>query len=346
MGPPNRCSALFLIVVIVLSGAGSAQSPSKPRVAVFPFDNRTTAPKDMNLETKLADDLISRITASGGFQIVDRQYLDRILAEKNLKYDPNFDSATAAKSGLLGTVDFIVAGQIDAFNSNTQDQQSSHFGVKTDQTVGTVTMRATARIISVERGTVLSAPSADTSQKKVLASGMQITIKNHTTNDAGGTKDVQQALRQLEDAATADMASKLAAKIDDVAKANEQTITPGAKSPVLVAPTSVTAVTPTSTPAPVKPKLVNVSNGMVFINKGSAAGVKAGDKFTVTRSEQTNMTDPDTGKTLVRHRTVCKLVISDVDETFSSGKCTAPNPETRSAENLPKAGDEIVPAGL
>lgn len=345
--------SLRYLVLVICVIPSLARAQTKPRIAVFPFDNRTTAPKDMNLENKIADDLISSITASGGFQIVDRQYLDRILAEKNLKYDPNFDSATAVRSGLLGTVDFIVAGQIDAYNANTQDQQVSHFGSTTAQTSGTVAMRATARIISIERGSVLSAPSADISQTQVLAKSTQTTLgslvpkslKGQQLNNAQGTKNVDQALRGLVDKATAGLASELSAKIDEAAKANESTAVAAkiASEPPPPAPAPTGAVAP---PTQAKPKLVNVENGLVYINKGSATGVKVGDKFEIKRSIETTMKDPDTGQPLVKHKGVCSLVITSVEESFSSGKCKPADPNARSAENTPKSGDEIVPAGF
>lgn len=339
-----RCLAFIASLI-----PGFAYAQTKPRIAVFPFDNRTTAPKDMNLENKIADDLISSITGSGGFQIVDRQYLDRILAEKNMKYDPNFDSATAAKSGLLGTVDFIVTGQIDAYNANTEDQQVSHFGSTTIQTNGTVAMRATARIISVERGSILSAPSADISQTSVLTKANQTTLgvlvpkilKGQQFNNAQGTKNTDQALRGLVDKVTTDLAAKLSVKIDEVAKANESTTLLVAKSDSEPAAASKVAAATAG-----KPKLVNVEHGLVYINKGSDTGVKVGDKFEIKRSIETTMKDPDTGQTLVKHERVCSLVITSVEESFSSGKCTPPAANVHSAENTPKSGDEIVPVGL
>ena len=59
----------------------------------------------MNIGVKVADQLISKLAGNSAFTVFDRQYVDRLLAEKNLKYDPNYDSAGAAKSGLMGTVD-------------------------------------------------------------------------------------------------------------------------------------------------------------------------------------------------------------------------------------------------
>lgn len=341
-----RCLAFVISVIPSL-----ARAQAQPRIAVFPFDNRTTAPKDLNLENKIADDLISSITGGGRFQIVDRQYVDRILSEKNLKYDPNYDSATTARSGLLGTVDFIVAGQIDAYNSNTEDQQVSQFGSTTTQTNGTVTMQATARIISIERGSVLSAPSADASQTSILTKNTHTilgsfvpkVLKGQQLTNAQGTKNTDQALRGLVDKAAAELATKLSVKIDEAARANESTTSVALKPDSEPAAASrVAAAAATAA----KPKFVNVENGLVYINKGSITGVKVGDKFEIKRSIETTMKDPDTGQPLVKHKGVCSLVITSVEESFSSGKCKPADPNAHSAENTPKSGDEIVPAGF
>jgi len=86
---------------------------------------------------------------------------------------------------------------------------------------------------------------------------------------------------------------------------------------------------------PATPKFVGVEDGLTVINKGTDAGIKVGDKFSVTRPTDTGMKDPDSGQAIIRKKKVCTLVISVVEDGISSGGCDG---------GLPTKGDEIAPA--
>jgi len=311
----------------------------KPRVAVYPFDDRTTANKDMQIGAKVADILISKLTASGAFTVYDRQYVDKILAESHLKYDPNYDSASAAKAGLLGTVDLVVAGQIDAYNAAAKPSNSDMVFGKVHQIDGAVTLKVTARLISVEKGSIESAPNAGNDQKALV--GKDIILRGHGTGNCPKTEEQEkmmddQALRGLVDKATEEVAKQLSGQIDPLAASIKPFVGPPPAAQKEV------AATVDNTPKPangtVNALFLGMSEGLVYIDKGSSAGVKLGDRFTIRRSVTKPFNDSN-GKPVVVHKSICTAVIDTVEETSAAGKCLA---ESKSPDAVPHKGDEAL----
>ncbi len=96
---PRRFTSLLLCALLflpTLSKAHSQGAPSpiqvheraKPRIAVFPFDDRTTANKDMNIGTKVADEIIAKLATNSNFIVYDRNHVDRLLQGKKPQVRP------------------------------------------------------------------------------------------------------------------------------------------------------------------------------------------------------------------------------------------------------------------
>ncbi|WP_213804365.1 CsgG/HfaB family protein [Granulicella sp. dw_53] len=330
----------YIVALFFLTCTGLAQA--KPRIAVFPFDDRTTSNKDMNIGTKVADLLIAKLTTNGAFAVYDRQYVDRLLAEKDRKYDPNYDSAVAAKSGLMGTVDMVVSGQIDAFNANATQVVSGKFVTKRVETDGAVVLKVTARLISVERGSIIMAPSANAEQKGVLAKADTVAplITKHLPGSKDGldinqqhaTNNTDQALRKLVDEAADEVTKQLATQVAQAA----------ATVQVITTPPPPPAPKPESHPslAGARADFVGISDGLAYIDKGSAAGVKVGQKIAVRRSVNTGLKNSG-GEAILRHKAVCTLLVSVVEEGSAAGKCV-PEPTAHGQDGVPHPGDEII----
>ncbi len=328
--------SLYVAASLVIASAGLAQTePAKPRIAVFPFDDRTTANKDMSIGTKVADLLISKLTTNGAFIVYDRQYVDRLLAEKNLKYDPNYDSAGAAKSGLMGTVDMVVAGQVDAFNANANESTKNYVYRKVHEIDGAVSLKVTARLISVEKGSILLAPSASNDQNGVLAADN--TYMKNPLNPKNGLgfdntsalKNQDQALRKLVDQAAEEVAKQLSTQVSPLAATIQ---------PIMIIRKPMPAVETKLNPA----KLVGVVDGLTYFDQGLASNVKVGDRYSVRRSSDTGLKD-GMGHPIQRHKTICSLTVSAVEEASAAGKCV-PTPTAKGADAVPKAGDEVIAA--
>ncbi len=328
----NRLCAYIAGLMVIASLAGSCAAQVKRRIAVFPFDDRTTANKDMNIGIKIADLLIAKLATNGAFNVYDRQYIDRILAEKNLKYDPNFDSAAAAKSGLMGTVDMVITGQIDSFNANTSQTTKGSFVKKTVETDGLVSLKVTARLISVEKGSIVIAPSASDEQKDVLSSSKQLMpgMNNGAQGSLFGgnneeSKNADAAMRKLVDQAADEVAKQLTTELSQSAMTLPiDTIQPAAPGPIKA---------DTGTAAMSKAMFVGINDGQAFIDKGSQTGIKVGD---------TGLKGGD-GKPILRHKLVCTLTIAEVEDSSAAGKCV-PGQALHGADGVPHAGDEVVAA--
>ena len=114
-------------VVILALGAVSAwgQAPHKKRVAVFDFDNaavqggitlpfaETNAP---NLGKAAADLLITKLVQEGKVSVIERNAIDKLLAEQNFSNTDRTDPVTAAKLGRILGVDAIILGTITHYD--------------------------------------------------------------------------------------------------------------------------------------------------------------------------------------------------------------------------------------
>ena len=294
----------------------------------------------MNIGTKVADLLIAKLTANGTFVVYDRQYIDRILAEKDRKYDPNYDSSSAAKAGLLGTVDMVISGQIVAFSANTNQVTSGKYLSKRVETDGTVELKITARFISVEQGSILLAPSANTEEKGVLAKSDTVAplVTNRLpgggldVNQQQATSNTDQALRKLVDQAADNVTKQLAGEVAQTATSMPMT---SAHAPEAPTKTDTHASTSVS-----KILFVGISEDLAYIDKGSEAGIKVGQKFTIRRSVDTGLKN-GAGEPVIRHKAVCALTISTVEDSSAAGKCI-PDPTAHGADGIPHTGDEVV----
>ncbi|MBU0482950.1 MAG: ankyrin repeat domain-containing protein [Proteobacteria bacterium] len=122
---------------LVRNISASLSQQKRSRLAVIEFT-------DLNgnvsgLGKFLAEELTTKLFASGSFQVVERRLIEKILQEQQLSMSGIIDEETVIKVGSLLGVDFIATG-------TTADLGSS--------------IKINARIISVEKGVVFSVASA------------------------------------------------------------------------------------------------------------------------------------------------------------------------------------------
>ena len=85
---------------------------------------------------------------------------------------------------------------------------------------------------------------------------------------------------------------------------------------------------------PALPMVAGIANGSVYINEGTASGIKEGDRFQVVRKVDVGLKDPQTGQAITEKHKVCVLVIANVNDNSSSGTCQG---------GLPQSGDMAEP---
>ena len=279
-------------------------SQGKKRVAVMEFDARGVQNHDLG--GRISDGIISELAGSGNFDVVDRDNLARVVQEQNAGYGDRFDAATAAKIGKLANVNILIVGRVDGFTANvTNDSKQGFLSTKATQT-GDVDLRVTARVIQVETGNILQAPSVESHPNAVLG---QTTVYGDARNPLGSSSTHAGnggGLQKLVDASVHDVSVQLASKI---------------RAASLTAPAVVVA-----------PKFVGIQDGLVVVNKGQNAGIKVGDKYDVSRQSDTGLKDPDTGQPILRKKKICTFTVSEVEDAISSGKCEG-------TDVPPQAGD-------
>ena len=83
-----------------------------------------------------------------------------------------------------------------------------------------------------------------------------------------------------------------------------------------------------------------MSEGLAVIDKGSADGVKVGQKFVIQRQIDTGLKTAS-GTAIIRHKKVCTLTVTSIEDTSSAGTCTS-GQAGHNPDGAPKSGDEVV----
>jgi TolB-like protein len=122
--------------------AAAAPEPQRPTVAILYFDYQGSSESLWVLQKGLAQMLISDLSVLDGWQIVERDRLEALLAEHDLGRQGKLDPATAARVGkLLGARYMVLGGYFDVMDA----------------------LRVDARLVEVETGRVLGSTGATSS---------------------------------------------------------------------------------------------------------------------------------------------------------------------------------------
>lgn len=320
---PQSIEMFKRIVVFAALAISLLAQEGKKRIAVYLFDDSTIVRRsahqtgeDQSIGQKIADTLVGKLAESGVYQVVDRQHLESLMKEQNLKYSDRFDSAAVTKVGKLANVDAIITGTVNAFSANTSQKSSGNFVSKKTQVIGSVTLKVTARVISVETGSILAAPSATGDQNEVLAEKTSSELVQGVESKSS-TGNLNTAIDSLVDKAIESSSASLAQAI--VAKA-----------------ASINSANSSGVVIQSQFKIVGVSEGQTFINKGKDGGLKSGATLQVYRVVSTGLTDPDSGKPITKRKGICVLTLGDVEDTSASGTCKG---------DAPQAADVAEPSG-
>ncbi len=279
------------------------QSSQKKRVAIFDFDNAAApggisspffAMNGPNLGKAAADLLITKLVQDGNVIVVERNAIDKLLAEQNLTNSDRTDPVTAAKLGRVLGVDAIILGTITHydFEDKTTGGGGSRFGgfggsstktkhdIKADVTISTrLVSPDTAEVLAVSQGT-----------GQVNRKGVKVDIRDAGAYMMMGGTANNPIMNECMDNAIAQLAADL-----------EQAF-------------------------PKVPPHIPVINGMVanaddpgrlVLNVGAHDGVKLGDRLQVWRVGK-EVKDPETGKLLMRDdKLLGEAVITQVNDIFS-----------------------------
>ncbi len=308
----RRAVTAALLFLTVLTAAEAQQ---KKRVAVLSFDYATVRSgvsalfgTDKDIGKGISDLLVDRLVQDGVYSVIERNQLDKILAEQNFSNSDRADANTAAKIARVLGVDAIIIGSITQFG---RDDKKTDIG---GGALGNVTGRFGLGGIRKSQSTAvvqITGRMIDTSTAEILAS---CTAKGDSTRSGTGLLGAGGSVYGPEAGAGIDMASRNFADtiIGEATTKTVQDLARQLEARAGSLPTNVVAVS--GLVADASP------DGTIIINVGSRAGVKVGDRLSIKRKVR-EVRDPATGKVLrAIEDSVGSITITEVEETSAVGK--------------------------
>ena len=312
---------LSILILILIAVSSNAQT--RKRVAILPFDDRGVSSalggsqygSGGHVGSRISDELISKLSAMGTFEIIDQEHLNTVIQAQNQGYGDRFSAAGAAKLGKLVNADVLIFGKVDSLSADSKMENKGNVLSQKQVQTGVVDLTVTARVITVETGTIITAPSASSEQSVVLSTRTSSSLPIY------GAATAQSPSAPVYGNAWS--AKPIEKVIDDVTTQICQKVSGSISSLQLAAA------------APTLPKFVGIEDGLVVINKGQNAGVKVGQQFNVVRPTDSGLRDPDTNEPIIRKKKLCTMTVTTVEDKISSGKCDG--------DAVPQKGDEITP---
>jgi curli biogenesis system outer membrane secretion channel CsgG len=245
---------------------------------------------DQDIGKGISDMLVDKLLKDGKYRLVERTALDKILAEQNFSNSDRADSTTAAKIGKVLGVDAIIIGSITQFGRDDKHTNVGgggyglgRFGVGG---VGTSKAKAvvgiTARVINVSTGEILASVEgmgeSTRSGTSLLGGGGGWSGGGGGGLNMGSSNFANTILGEATHKAVDDVGAKLDDEADKI-------------------PTHVVEISGL---------VADATGNTLILNVGKKAGVKVGDKLTISRQVRV-VKDPATGK-------VIKAVVDKVGE--------------------------------
>jgi curli biogenesis system outer membrane secretion channel CsgG len=303
----------WVIVLVLAAGAAWGEAPQKKRIAIFDFDNAAVQGgmslpyvenNPPNIGKAAADLLITKLVQDGNVSVIERNAIDKLLAEQNLTNSDRTDPATAAKLGRILGVDAIIMGTITHYDyaDKTTGGGGSRFAgfggfgggsMKTKHNI-TAKVLISTRLVSPDTAEVLAASEG---AGQVDHKGVKVDIRD-ASSIMGPTAN-NPVMNECMDKAIAQLAAQLeqqfvklpprAAVIDGlVADAGE--------------------------------------SGQLVLNVGGQHGLRVGDHLQVWRAGK-EIKDPVTGKVLLRDDTLLgEAVVTTVNDISSIAHYTGKEP--------------------
>jgi curli biogenesis system outer membrane secretion channel CsgG len=308
---PYAALLASVFFALVLSADAQNAPARRPRVAVLDFDYATVQTvsasvfgTNVDIGKGIVQMLVTDLVKDGSFSVVDRQAMDKILAEQNFSNSNRADSNSAAKIGKLLGADAIIVGSITEFGNEKKETGIGGGGAnwhgiglgKIGHTNSKANVAINARIINVDTGEIMSV--AEGKGQSARASTNMLGGGGNWHGAGGGdvnfgSSDFQQTIiGEATKQAVDQLSSGL---VSGASKVSTRTIT-------------------------VEGTVAAVEGDQIVLNVGGKAGIKVGDQFTVVRVSK-EIKDPTTGAVLRRLSSPVGVVkATDVDDV--SAVCT------------------------
>jgi len=287
------------------AGAPVAPQGRKKRVAIFDFDYATVQTAsaaafgtNIDVGKGITDLLVKYLVQDGTYSVIERQVLDKILAEQNFSNSDRANPTSAAKLGKLLGVDAIIVGAVTQFGNDTKTTGVGGggggiggFGLGGfHHSNSKAIVNIDARIVDIDTAEILGVAEghgeSSRSSTSLLGGGGNWRGFGGGAVDFGSS-DFQQTI--LGEAVKASVQQLSAGLIADNAKLQVRTII-------------------------VSGLVAAVDGGQIVLNVGAKAGVKVGDQLSVERVTK-EIKDPATGQVIRRLSTPVGVVkVTDVDD--------------------------------
>jgi curli biogenesis system outer membrane secretion channel CsgG len=307
----KRLGFLVACLGLVLATTASAQSPTasatarKKRVAVFDFDYATVHAgvsaifgRDIDIGRGVSDLLVTMLVKDGGYSVIERKALDKIMAEQNFSNSDRANPVSAARLGKLLGVDAIVVGSITQFGNDTKNTGVGAVGAGLGKVgLGGFSRKESKAVVALDARIV----DIDTAEILAVAEGKGESKRTSTSMLGGGggwggfgaggvnfgASDFQNTIiGEAVKAATEQLSTNVIAGKDR-----------------LVTRTVI-----------VEGLVAAADGGQIVLNVGGKAGLKVGDQLNVERVSR-EIKDPATGKVIRRMTSPVGVVrVTDVDD--------------------------------
>jgi len=303
--PSNAQSATTQGAAAAPAGASAQPEGRKKRVAVLDFDYATVQTNssaifgtNVDVGKGITDLLVKYLVQDGTYSVIERQQIDKILAEQNFSNSDRANPASAAQLGKLLGVDAIIVGSVTQFgNENKNTNIGGGGGNWHGFGVGGFSHKKSKAIVTVDARLV----NVDTAEIMGVAEGHGESSRSSTGMLGGGanwhgfgggavdfgSSDFQQTI--IGEAVKNAVEQLSQGLIQDAPKVQIRTIS-------------------------VEGLVAAVVNGQVVLDVGIKAGVKVGDQLSIGRVTMV-IKDPVTGKVIRRMTTPIGVVrVTNVDD--------------------------------
>jgi len=319
---PTRITRISLLTLALawchtMPAQDAAPAAAKKRVAVMNFDYGTVRSyvssifgSDQDVGKGISDLLVQKLVQDGKYSVIERNALDKILAEQNLSNSDRADATTAAKIGKVLGVDAIIIGSITQFGRDDQHTNVGGGGYGLGKFglggVGTSKAKAvvgiSARVVNTSTGEILAAVTgtgeSTRSSTSLLGAGGGWSGGGGGSLDMGSSNFANTILGEAVHKAVDDTGTQLDGAVDKVPTVKLE----------------------------VNGLVADVSGDTLIINVGKKAGVKVGDKLTISRQVRV-VKDPATGKVIKSvEDKVGEITVTEADNDSATGTFSGSGP--------------------
>lgn len=318
-------SFVFLAVsctAVLAQDAAPAAPAVKHRVAVMNFDYGTVRTSvaqifgsDQDVGKGISDLLVQKLVQDGKYSVIERNALDKILAEQNFSNSDRADSNTAAKIGKILGVDCIIIGSITQFGRDDKHTNVGgggyglgKFGLGgVGKSEAKAVVAVSARMINTSTAEILAAVTgmgeSTRSSTSLLGGGGGWSGGGGGGLDMGSSNFANTILGEAVRKAVDDTGAQLDANSDKVPTIKLE----------------------------INGLVADVSGNTLILNVGKKVGVKVGDKLIISRQVRV-VKDPATGKVIKSvEDKIGDALVTEVDDDSSTA--------TFSGSGAPKVGD-------